>query len=185
MKTTRLLLPFTGNISALALNYAIQLANQRQAILVPLALIRVKPRRAARLEDIQQAQDFLTLVSRKAELYAVPVEQARIYTSDVARSIEAITGEMNCEAVILFLGAKGETLLDLAEVRALMDHASCNAHLVLMPSRHNRKHFLHVPLLRRSEDVSARTKSGALLGALTEEQMSLAHHLVQDDAYRQ
>ncbi len=182
MTTTRLLLPFTGNINALALNYAIQLANQRQATLVPLALIRVKPRQAARLEYIQQAQDFLTLTLRKAEQYKVPVEQARIYTGDVARSIEAIAGEMNCEAVILFLSATEETLLDLAEIRELMDHASCNAHIVLLPSSRERKYPLHVPLLKRSERSSARTKSGALLEALTKEQMSLVHHFVQDDS---
>lgn len=150
MTTTRLLLPFTGNLNVPALSYAIQFAEQCQATLVPLALIRVMPHKAARLEHIQQAQDFLECIRYKAQRQSVPIEQARIYTSDAVRSIEAVAGEMNCEAVMLFLSNTEEVLLDLAELRELMDRASCNAHLVLLPTRRARKHFLHVPLLRRS-----------------------------------
>lgn len=162
MTTTRLLLPFTGGINALALSYAIQLAEHRQATLVPLALIRVKPNKAARLEHIQQAHDFLEFARCKAERQGVPLEQARIYTGNVARSIEAVAGEMNCEAVILFLSATDEALLDSSEISELMDHAACNAHVVLLPSRRERKHPLHMPLLKRPEGRTVRTKSGAL-----------------------
>src|SRR5689334_14436398 len=82
METIRLLLPFTGNINTLALNYAIQFAEMRGATLVPLALIRVMPGKAVRLERVQQAQDFLEFVHYKAQRQGVPVEQARIYTND-------------------------------------------------------------------------------------------------------
>lgn len=170
MTTTRLLLPFTGSIHALALSYAIQLAQQRQATLVPLALIRVKPGKAARLELLQQAQDFLELARCKAGRQGVPLEQARIYTSDVARSIEAVAGEMNCEAVILFLHQTDDVLLESGEIRELMDRAACNAHLVLLPGKRERKHPLHFPLFKRPVRQVARKTTGALLDTLACEQ---------------
>lgn len=166
MATTRLLLPFTGSMNMLALSYAIQLAKQRQATLVPLALIRVKQCQVARLEYIQQAQDFLEFARCKAERQGIPVEQARVYTSDVALSIGAIAGEMNCEAVLLFMGRSDEAFLEAAEIRTLLDYAICNAHIVLLPSRHNkRKHSLHLPLLRHSR-ARADGKTGRMRGAL-------------------
>lgn len=181
MTTTRLLLPFTGSINALALSHAVQLAAQRQATLVPLALIRVKPNKAARLERIQQAQDFLELASCKAERQGVTIEQARVYTSDVTRSIEAVAGELNCEAVIIFLSAAEEVFLEPAEIRELMDRAACNAHIVLLPSRRERKHPLHIPLLKRSDERKNRTQSGALIDALLQERAPLIYQLTPDD----
>jgi len=166
MTTTRLLLPFTGSIHPLALNYAVQLAQQRQATLVPLALIRVKPGKAARLEHIQQAQDFLELTRCKAARQKVPLEQVRIETSDVVHSIEVIAGEMNCEVVILFLSETDEVLLEPAEIRKLMDCASCNAHLVLLPSRRERKHPLSFPFFKPSARRAVHTKASALLDLL-------------------
>ena len=163
MTITRLLLPFTGSIDAQALSYAIQLADHRQATLVPLALIRVKPNRAARLEHIQQAQDFLEFVRCRAGRWGVPIEHACIYTSNVVRSIELLAGEMGCEAVLLFLSATGEALLEAAEINEVMDHAACNAHVVLLPPGRGRQHPLYVSLLKRSESHMARTKPGTLV----------------------
>jgi hypothetical protein len=169
MATTRLLLPFTGSINTQALNYAIQLAEHRQATLVPLALIRVEANKAARLEHVQQAQDFLEFTRSKAERHGVPIEQARIYTSDAARSIEAVAGEMNCEAVLLFLCARDEALLEPAEISTLMDYAACNAYIVLLSPRRERKHPLYVPLLKRPGRWITSTKPGTLLDVLARE----------------
>lgn len=169
MKTIRLLLPFTGNVNTLALNYAIQFAEMRQATLVPLALIRVMPGKAVRLELIQQAQDFLEFVRYKARQQRVPIEQARIYTSDAVRSIEAVAGEMNCEAVMLFLSDTADVLLDHAEFRSLMDHAACNAHLVLLPARRAQRYLLHMPLLKRSTGRTTRSQSDVFFDALMQE----------------
>jgi hypothetical protein len=173
MAITRFLLPFTGSINAPALAHAVQLAAYHQATLVPLALIRVKPNKAARLERIQQAQDFLELARHKAERQGVPIEQARVYTSDVARSIEAIAGEMRCEAVIIFLCTTEEMFLASTEISELMDHAACNAHIVLLSGRRERKHPLHIPLLKRLDERKTRTKAGALIHTLTEEPTAL------------
>lgn len=146
MATTRLLLPFTGGINTQALSYAIHLAEQRQAVLVPLALIRVQACRPVRLEYIQGAQDFLEFTRYKAAQHGVSVERACIYTGDVALSIEAVAGEMNCEAVILFLSDTDEALLAAAEIGALMERAACNAYIVLLPSRRARRSGVHAPL---------------------------------------
>lgn len=152
--TTRLLLPFTEGIDSLALDYAMQIAKQRQATLVPLALIAVCPPQRVRLEHIQQAQDFLVLVSRKASRQGVPLETTQLYTQDVARSIEAFAGEMHCEAVLLFLRHTDEILLGHAEIRTLIEHGTCNMHMVLLPEKRTskaRKHALEVPLLQHQE----------------------------------
>lgn len=182
MTKTRLLLPFTGSINALALSYAIQLAEHRHATLVLLALVRVKPGQAARLEHIQQAQDFLEFARCKAGRQGVSVERARIFTGNVARSIEAVAGEMNCEAVILFLSASDEALLEFTEITDLMDHAACNAHVVLLPfkPRRERKHPLHVPLLKRSQHEMVSARSSAL-AALARGQQSFDQHLLSED----
>lgn len=169
MKTIRLLLPFTGNINTLALNYAIQFAEKRQATLVPLALIRVMPGKAVRLEHIQQAQDFLEFVHYKAQQQGVPIEQARIYTSDAVRSIEAVAGEMNCAAVMLFLSDTGDVLLDLAELRSLMNQSACNAHLVLLPARRAKRRLMHISLLKRSAGRTAHLQSEMFFDALIQE----------------
>src|SRR5579883_1294516 len=153
--TTRLLLPFTGNINALALDYAVQLAEQRQATLVPLALIAAQSGKGARLEHIQQAQDFLELTRRKAERQGVPIEPMRLYTQDAACSIEAIASEMECEAILLFLYGAGEVLLEHAEIRSLMDNSACNMHILLLPEKRGRRmtaHPLHIPFRRRPGD---------------------------------
>lgn len=178
--TTRLLLPFTGSINALALSYAIQMAEQRHATLVPLALIP----QGGRLEHIQQAQDFLEFTRRKAERQGVPIEPARIYTGNAARTIEAFSGEMNCEAVILFLSNTNEVLLEHAEIRELMDHSNCNMHIVLLPEKRRWRapnHPVHMPIIRRSDDDTPTSKSGALLQEQGQEHISLVRRFIQHD----
>lgn len=180
--TTRLLLPFTGSINALALRYALQLAEQRHATLVPLALIPVRPDQSVRLEYIQQAQDFLVLTSRKASRQGVPLETTQLYTQNVVRSIEAFAGEMHCEAVLLFLCNSSEVLLGRAEIRALMEHGACNMHMVLLPEkkrwRGSMDHPLNVPLFKRGGE-SLQTKSGQLALEQEQENLSLLHRIVR------
>lgn len=150
---TRLLLPFTEEISAQSLNYAVQLARQQRAMLILLALIPVKPGKGPRLESIQQAQDFLVMARRKAERNGIEVLSSQIYTQDAARSIEAFAGEMNCEAVILFLSNTSRALLGQDEIRELMNRTACNMHIVLLSEkrrRHGLPYPLHIPLSRQA-----------------------------------
>jgi hypothetical protein len=177
--TTRLLLPFTEGINAQAIDYAIQLAEKRQATLVPLALIPVRPDQKTRPESLQQAQDFLELARHKAARQGVPVELARVSTGDAALSIEAMAGEMGCEAVLLFLCNTNEVLLGHAQIRALMDRSTCNMCIILFPEKRRRfanKHLLHLSLLRRVEDDSLRTQIESLLEEPSCEQARLVRY---------
>lgn len=137
--TTRLLLPFSEGIHSLALDSALQVAKQCQAMLVPLALIPVQPKRRVRLELIEQAQDFLVLIQRKASRQGVSIEPAQLYTPDCVRSIEAFAHEMHCEAVLLFLDRTDDVLLGHAEIQALLARGLCNIYLVLLPEKHMRR----------------------------------------------
>ena len=182
--TTRLLLPFTGGINVTALNYAMQLAEQRRATLVLLALIPTRPGKGVRLEHIQQAQDFLELTRRKAERQGVPIEPMRLYTRDAALSIEAIAGEMDCEAVLLFLGNRDEALLGHTEIRALMDNSACNMHIILLPERRERRttgHLLHVPFLRRSSHDEQPASPGAQLQGEAQKSDTLVYRIVRSE----
>jgi hypothetical protein len=148
---SRLLLPFTGRVHTLALNHAIQLAKQYHAALVPLALLPVKPGKSVRLESIQQAQDFLEFICSKAKRQGIAIEAAKVSTCDVARSIEAFAGEMDCEAVILFLSNTRGVLLEYSEIQALLERGNCNTHIVLFPGKEQGgavRHSLHIPLPR-------------------------------------
>jgi len=152
---TRLLLPFTSDINVLALNYALQMAEQRHATLVPLALVLVAPHKGARLERLQQAQDFLTMISHKAQQRGVPIEASELYTVDAARSVEAFASEMACQAVIVFLSGARDILLGRAEIRNLLERSVCNLHIVLLPEKRSR-FTLHLPLFRRSPGHASR-----------------------------
>lgn len=140
MQTTiRLLLPFTEEINGRAIDYAVQTAQQYHAILLSLALICVRPGKRARAEYMQQAQDFLTLTSTRAQRQGVVSERAQLYTGDPVRSIEAFAREMQCEAILLFLGERGTALLRYGDVQALMKHQVCNMHITLLPARRLRR----------------------------------------------
>lgn len=178
----RLLLPFTGGIDVMALNYAMQLAEQRGATLVPLALIAPRPGKGARLEHIQQAQDFLELTRRKAERLRVPIEPMRLHTRDAALSIEAIAGEMDCEAVLLFLCNTEEILLGHAEIRALMDNSACNMHIILLPEKRRQRaagHFPHIPFLRRGNRGERAASPSESLQAQAQKTDTLVYRIME------
>lgn len=153
--TTRLLLPFTGDINTQALDCAIQLAVQRRATLVPFALLPLRDKRAMRLEHIQQAQDFLECARRKAERRGVQTVPLRVVTRDVALSIEAVAGEQLCESVILFLCNTREILLERAVICELMERASCHLHIILFPQKTRKRTFglsLHISRWKRADE---------------------------------
>lgn len=178
----RLLLPFTGGINVMALNYATQLAEQRGATLVPLALVATRPGKGARLEHIQQAQDFLELTRRKAERLRVPIEPMRIHTRDAALSIEALAGEMDCEAVLLFLCNTEEILLGHAEIRALMDNSACNMHIILLPEKRGQRvasRFPRIPFLRRISSGERAASSGESLQEQAQKTDMLVYRIME------
>jgi hypothetical protein len=148
MKTTRLLLPFVHGVDLCAIEQALRFAKSHEATLVPLVLIHVpEERRAkgARLEYIQQSKDFLETVKHKASRYAVPIERLEVFTSDVVQSINLVAGEMACEGILLFIGRKNGILLQVNEIKRLLEMPSCKLYIIhLQTNTHESfKHMLH------------------------------------------
>jgi hypothetical protein len=103
--------------------------------LIPLALIYIPGgRRAigARLEHVQQSKDFLEATKYKAARYAVPVERFEVFTSDVVQSINLVASEMDCEGILLCVGNRGGILLDINEIKRLVELPVCKLYVLHM-----------------------------------------------------
>jgi hypothetical protein len=133
MKTSRFLLPFVHGVDMCAIEQAILLAKGHEATLVPLALIHVPEGRRARgtrLEHVQQSKDFLEAVKYKAARYAVPVERLEVFTSDIVQSINLVASEMACEGILLFKGRKDGILLQVNEIKRLVEMPVCKLYIM-------------------------------------------------------
>lgn len=133
MKTTRLLLPFVHGIDVSAIQQALLMAKGLEATLVPLSLIYVPERRrarGARLEHVQQSKDFLEAVKHKAARCAVPVERLEVFTSDIVQSINLVADEMACEGILLFKGRKDGILLQVNEIKRLVEMPVCKLYIM-------------------------------------------------------
>jgi hypothetical protein len=138
MQRSRLLLPFTHGVNCLALDYAVKLAKSRNAVLVPLSLIPVradKSSKGARLEFIQQSQDFLASVQYRAAQLSVPVEVSEVYTADVIGSIKDVVYNKNCDGVLLFLHSGVGVLLNTLEVKHIMTEIAGTHNIIHLPTR--------------------------------------------------
>jgi hypothetical protein len=138
MKTTRFLLPFVHGVDKFAIEQAILLAKSHQATLVPLALIHVSEERrkkGVRLEYLQQSKDFLETVKQKADWYAVQVERLEVYTSNVVQSINLVASDMECEGILLFVSQKGGILLQLNEIKRLMEMPVRKLYVLHLPTK--------------------------------------------------
>ncbi len=133
MERTRFLLPFTHGVDMRAIEQAVLLAKGHGATLIPLTLIDIpEERRAkgARLEQVQQSKDFLEATKYKAARYAVLVERFEVFTSDVVQSINLVASEMECEGILLFVGRRGSILLDISEIKRLVELPICRLYIV-------------------------------------------------------
>lgn len=141
MNTTRLLLPFTGDIHPLALEYAAQMAGHRHATLVALSLLPVKRahgvEKMPRLEQVQQSQDFLAAIEAKAERYGVQVEQyERCSANDeIVGAIEQAARTLHCEVILLFTRDNEGILLSTRETKQLLEEMRCKVHVVRLASK--------------------------------------------------
>jgi hypothetical protein len=126
MNTTRLLLPFTHGVDRRAIEHALQLAQDREATLVPLVLIHIPDQRSTRgtngirLEQFQQAQDFLECVRHAAARYHVAVEGYEVATTNVIHSIAVQARAVRCESIIILADEKQGLLLQTYEIEALL-----------------------------------------------------------------
>jgi len=144
MKIKRFLLPFTHGIDMCALEQAIRFAKGCDATLVPLALIRItqeRQRKGVRLEHIQQSKDFLEAVNHKAARFGVPIERFEIFTSDVVQSINTFATEIECEGILLFIGGESGILLEISEIKRLMEMGSCKLYVLHMSANTGKKHL--------------------------------------------
>lgn len=129
----RLLLPFRQGVDMCTIEQAILFAKYHEAVLIPLALISLSEEqraKGARLEDIQQAKDFLEAAKYKAASYDVPVERLEVFTSDVVQSIDILAQEMRCEGILLFMRNGKGILLDTNEIMHVLGREYRNVYLI-------------------------------------------------------
>ena len=160
MKTTRFLLPFVHGVNKFAIEQAILLAKSHQATLVPLVLIHVpeeRRKKGVRLEYLQQSKDFLETVKQKAERYSVPIERLEVFTSDVVQSINLVASEMQCEGLLLFVNHKGGILLQLNEMKRLMEMPARKLYILRLPTN-ERVNFAHELRRHFSRWLNGRSK---------------------------
>ncbi len=155
--SSRLLLPFTHGVYSQALEYAVLLARNCNATLVPLSLIPVpQTARSVRLEHIQQSKDFQALVQSKAAKYGVGIEPHEVYTSDVIQSIHSTMQEMSCSNIVLFLRDGDGILLHTHEVKHILTRVSGQHHVIRL--QRNAPRPLVNPLKRLSYIFSGHRK---------------------------
>ncbi len=158
MQRSRLLLPFIHGIDTLALDYAVQLAASRGAVLVALSLIAApgaKLARGARLEAIQQSQDFLVAVRQKAACLGVPLEVCEVYSADPVASIKVALQQQDCDGTLFFLRDGEGVLLETSAIKRLTVEVAATHSVVHLPSSarsaHTLKRRLALLLRRRGE----------------------------------
>ncbi len=138
MKTTRFLLPFVHGVDKFAIEQAILLAKSHQATLVALVLIHVpeeRRKKGVRLEYLQQSKDFLEMAKHKADRYAVQIERLEVFTSDIVQTINLVAGEMECEGVLLFVSQGRGVLLQLHEIKHLMEMPVRKLYILRLPTK--------------------------------------------------
>ena len=136
MKTVRFLLPFVHGVDKFAIEQAILLTKSHHATLVPLVLIHTpeeRRKKGVRLEYLQQSKDFLETVKQKADWYAVQTERLEVSTSDVVQSINLVAHDMECERILLFVSKKGGILLQLHQIKSLMELPVCLLYIIHLP----------------------------------------------------
>jgi hypothetical protein len=124
LSATRLLLPFTEQLDARSIDYAIRLAQSEGAVLILLSLLVVRPEYKSgkiRLEQIQQSKDFLVFTTNKAHRVGVPVETHEIYTHDAVQSLTLQAQEQMCDAILLFVRNKQGVLLQSDEIKRTLE----------------------------------------------------------------
>jgi len=113
--------------------------------------------KGARLEHVQQSKDFLEATKYKAGRYAVPVERFEVFTSDVVRSIDLVASEMECEGILLFVGRRGGILLDINEIKRLVELPICKLYIMHMQTN-DRASFAQRLRQRFSDWLNGRRK---------------------------
>jgi hypothetical protein len=123
MNTRRWLLPFTHGVDMQAIDSVVSLVESAGTMLVALSLVSVpeaRRSRGARLEDIQQSQDFLEAIKWKAARRQTLVEYHEVFTGDVLGSIATLVHDLRCDSMILVSNGKYDMLLHAHELKHLL-----------------------------------------------------------------
>jgi hypothetical protein len=162
LNTRRLLLPFTQGVDVLALEYAVLLAKNCNAILLPLSLISTSGERnskGARLEHIQQSKDFLECVRHKAAKHGMSVNPIEAYTGNSVQHIKLLAQEMDCDGIILFVRDGKGVLLDTYETKHVITAGTSKLYIIRLQADEGRrlvqaalKDILHLPWRRMQQE---------------------------------
>ncbi len=142
MQKIRLLLPFTQGVHADALEYAVLMAQSRNAVLVPLSIIQVSNEcgaKGARLEYIQQSQDFLAAVESNALKHGVEIEAKEakeVYALDAVACIRESIHSLHCDGVLLLVENGKGVLLHTSEVKRVITSVTSQVHLIHIQPQH-------------------------------------------------
>lgn len=166
MEKTRLLLPFTNGVRADALEYAVLMAQSRNATLVPLSILQPSAEfraKGPRLEHIQQSKDFLELVAFKASKHGVEVEQHEVFTSNPTACIQECLQTMHCDGILLLVENGKGVLLQSTEVKHTIALGTSQVHIIRIQSEQSNtfyKSFVSnlARIFRRGETQQARSK---------------------------
>jgi nucleotide-binding universal stress UspA family protein len=140
MRSARLLFPFVHGMNIEALEQAVLLAKDCKATLVPASLIRLTQKQQAsgpRLEHVEQSQDFLEAISYRAQKNGIPVEPVEVATSDVPQCIDTLIRTLDCDGVLLFMHGKDAILLDINDIRCVMQTAPGRFYLFHLESKNH------------------------------------------------
>lgn len=102
-----------------AIDFAVRLAENARATLIPVSLIST-PTRGVRLEHIQQSKDFLEAVKYKAARLHVPLERYEVFTPNVQQSLTTLVRERLCDGIVLVTDGERARLMRDEEVKQLL-----------------------------------------------------------------
>ncbi len=124
MRSSRWLLPFTGEVDMQAIDAVVRLAEYDGATLVAVSLISPPDtigKKRVRLEQIQRSKDFLEAVKWKATRFGIPLEEHELYTADVVECIALQAQSLCCEALLLVSRGERVTLLRAPHLKRLCE----------------------------------------------------------------
>jgi hypothetical protein len=138
MEKPLLLLPFVHGIEMSALSCALACAQEMDATLLLVSLIRLTKgtrRQGARPEAIAQAYDFFEVMIRKAALAGVTIRCMQLSTQQVAGSIQMLAQEMACANILLFVRDGAGVLLETTDIKQLLEQSGQPVYLFRLASR--------------------------------------------------
>ncbi|MBO0778505.1 MAG: hypothetical protein J2P37_06710 [Ktedonobacteraceae bacterium] len=133
-----MLLPFVHGIDIPALSCALSFAQETDATLLLVSLIRLSQgskRRGIRPEAVAQAHDFFEVMAHKAERAGVATRRVQLSTQRVPRSIKALAQEMACAGVLLFVRDGTGVLLETSDIKQLLEQPAQPVYLFRLAPR--------------------------------------------------